>query len=33
VHYQIVDTCIAKLLYHGLCLNEEAQAHSHVSAG
>lgn len=33
VHYKIVDTCIAKLLYHGLCLNEEAQAHTHVSTG
>ncbi|MBL0210804.1 MAG: winged helix-turn-helix transcriptional regulator [Holophagaceae bacterium] len=33
VHYRIVDTCIAKLMYHGLCLNEEAQAHVHVSAG
>jgi DNA-binding transcriptional ArsR family regulator len=33
VHYRIVDTCIAELLYHGLCLNEEAQAHSHMSAG
>lgn len=25
IHYRIVDNCIAKLLYHGLCLNEEAQ--------
>jgi DNA-binding transcriptional ArsR family regulator len=33
VHYRIVDTCIAKLMYHGLCLNEEAQAHVHMSAG
>lgn len=32
VHYRFVDTCIAKLMYHGLCLNEEAQAHIHVSA-
>ena len=32
VHYRIVDTCVAKLLYHGLCLKEEAQAHTHVSA-
>lgn len=33
VHYRIVDPCIAKLMYHGLCLNEEAQAHTHVSVG
>jgi DNA-binding transcriptional ArsR family regulator len=33
VHYRFVDTCIAKLMYHGLCLNEEAQAHVHVGAG
>lgn len=25
IHYRIVDNCIAKLLYHGLCLDEEAQ--------
>lgn len=25
IHYRIVDPCITKLLYHGLCLNEEAQ--------
>lgn len=25
IHYRIVDACIAKLLYHGLCLNEEVQ--------
>ena len=33
VHYRIVDTCVLKLMYHGLCLNEETQAHVHVSAG
>lgn len=33
VHYRIVDLCIVKLLYHGLCLNEEAQAYTHVSTG
>ncbi len=33
VHYRIVDPCIAKLMYHGLCLHEETQAHAHVSAG
>ena len=33
IHYRIVDPCITKLMYHGLCLNEEAQAHVHVSAG
>ena len=25
IHYRIVDACIAKLLYHGLCANEEAR--------
>jgi DNA-binding transcriptional ArsR family regulator len=33
IHYRLVDPCITKLMYHGLCLNEEAQAHVHVSAG
>ncbi|HLO65613.1 MAG TPA: metalloregulator ArsR/SmtB family transcription factor [Holophaga sp.] len=23
MHYRIVDACVEKLLYHGLCLNEE----------
>ena len=27
IHYRIVDNCIAKLLYHGLCLNEETRKH------
>lgn len=27
IHYRIVDECVAKLLYHGLCLNEERQKH------
>lgn len=25
IHYRIVDSCITRLLYHGLCLNEEAR--------
>ena len=33
IHYSIVDLCITKLMYHGLCLNEETQAHRLVSAG
>ena len=33
VHYRIVDSCVAKLMYHGLCLNEEAHVHRLVSAG
>lgn len=35
IHYSIVDPCIAKLMYHGLCLNEEtqSQSHAHASAG
>lgn len=27
IHYRIVDECVAKLLYHGLCLNEERKKH------
>lgn len=27
IHYRIVDNCITKLLYHGLCLNEETGKH------
>lgn len=27
IHYRIVDACISKLLYHGLCLNEETRKH------
>lgn len=27
IHYRIVDNCITKVLYHGLCLNEEARKH------
>lgn len=33
IHYRIVDPCIAKLMYHGLCLHEETQAHAHENAG
>ena len=33
VHYRIVDTCIGKLLYHGLCLNDETQSHRLGSEG
>jgi ArsR family transcriptional regulator, lead/cadmium/zinc/bismuth-responsive transcriptional repressor len=25
IHYRIVDECVARLLYHGLCLNEERE--------
>lgn len=32
IHYSIVDPCVTKLMYHGLCLNEETHAHAHVSA-
>ncbi len=31
VHYRIVDGCVTKLLYHGLCLNEETQVRAHES--
>lgn len=27
VHYRVVDDCVTKLLYHGLCLNEETRKH------
>lgn len=30
IHYSIVDPCVTKLMYHGLCLKEEA--HTHVNA-
>ena len=33
VHYRIVDTCIGKPMYHGLCLNEEAHVQRLVSEG
>ena len=32
VHYRIVDSCIAKLMYHGLCLNEESMHYARVDA-
>lgn len=30
IHYSIVESCVTKLMYHGLCLNEET--HTHVTA-
>ena len=32
IHYRIVDSCVTKLMYHGLCLNEETHPHAHVAA-
>lgn len=32
VHYRIVDPCVTKLMYHGLCVNEEAQHQARVNA-
>ena len=32
IHYRIVDPCVTKLMYHGLCLNEETPPHAHVTA-
>lgn len=29
IHYHIVDECVARLLYHGLCLNEEREKRLH----
>lgn len=28
VHYRIVDSCVLRLMHHGLCLNEETQGQS-----
>lgn len=33
IHYKIVDSCIVKLMHHGLCLNEETQHPINESAG
>lgn len=32
IHYSIVDSCVTKLMYHGLCLNEETRSHPQVNA-
>ncbi|MBI4914029.1 MAG: helix-turn-helix transcriptional regulator [Acidobacteria bacterium] len=32
IHYSIVDTCVAKLMYHGLCLNEETRVKARMNA-
>lgn len=32
IHYRIVDPCVTKLMYHGLCLNEETHTHAHVTS-
>ena len=32
IHYSIVDSCVTKLMYHGLCLNQETQGHAQVNA-
>lgn len=32
IHYCIVDPCVIKLMYHGLCLNEETHPDAHVAA-
>lgn len=32
IHYKIVDSCMTKLMYHGLCLNQEAQSHARVTS-
>lgn len=31
VHYRFVDACIPQLMYHGLCICEEAFHHKHQS--
>jgi DNA-binding transcriptional ArsR family regulator len=31
IHYRIVDSCVIRLLHHGLCLNEEARKHLETS--
>jgi DNA-binding transcriptional ArsR family regulator len=32
IHYGIVDPCVTKLMYHGLCLNEDTQGHARETA-
>ncbi|WP_291272272.1 metalloregulator ArsR/SmtB family transcription factor [Geothrix sp.] len=32
IHYSIVDPCVTKLMYHGLCLNEETRGHAQATA-
>ena len=32
VHYRIVDSCVTRLMYHGLCLNEETRSLAKVLA-
>ncbi|WP_279342966.1 ArsR/SmtB family transcription factor [Geothrix paludis] len=32
IHYRIVDPCVTKLMYHGLCLIEETHTHAQVTA-
>lgn len=32
VHYRITDPCVVRLMYHGLCLNEETHTHAQASA-
>lgn len=32
IHYRFVDACIPKLMFHGLCISEEARTHAHPSA-
>lgn len=32
IHYRLVDPCVTKLMYHGLCLNEETRGHAQVHA-
>lgn len=32
IHYCLVDPCVTKLMYHGLCLNEETRGHAQVHA-
>lgn len=32
IHYSIVNPCVTRLMYHGLCLNEETHTQTHVTA-
>ena len=32
IHYSLADPCVTKLLYHGLCLNEETRRIAKVHA-
>jgi len=32
IHYSIVDSCVIRLMHHGLCLNDETRDHAQANA-